>query len=81
MGLTKKLLKKITVGSFIATIVIKIVAVISILGIYNCQTANCSALHTANIEVAIGGILLYLTTAIFTLSLIMLIIYYILRKP
>lgn len=80
MHLTKKLLTKITIGSFIAAAVIKIVTVISILGIYSCQAANCIALHTANTRITIGGMLLYISTAIFLVSLVMLIIYSILKK-
>ena len=81
MVLTKKKLLKIAVVSFILTFVIRLLTVASFLGIYSCQTSACINQNSSHIKIVIGGILQFITFAIFLISLVMYFVYTVQKRP
>jgi len=80
---TRKHLKRIAIGAFVATFIIRLATVTSILSIYDCagSTADCSAtLRQADIKVHIGSALQYITLAVFVVSFLMLLYLWMTKK-
>lgn len=79
---TRKRLKQIAIGAFVATFVIRLATATSILGIYDCAgpAGDCSGLRQADIKVLIGSVLQYITLAVFVVSLLMLLYLWVTKK-
>lgn len=82
MHLSRKQLMRIAVGAFVATCVIRLATVSSILNIYGCagSTADCSGLRQADIKVHVGSVLQYISLAVFASSLLILLYLWITKK-
>lgn len=82
MHLTQKHLKRIAIGALVATFIIRLATVTSLLSIYNCagSAAACSGLHQADVKVHIGSVLQSVSTAIFVVSLLMLLYLWVTKK-
>lgn len=79
---TRKHLKRIATGAFVAAFIIRLATVSSILNIYDCagSTGDCSALHQADIKVHVGGVLQSISLAIFVVSLLSLLYLHVAKK-
>jgi len=82
MHLTRKRLKQIALGAFIATFLIRIATATSLLSIYDCagSSADCAGLHQAAIRVYIGSTLQYISLAVLAVSLLALLYLWVTKK-
>ncbi len=86
LRLNRKLLLKIAISAFLLTFVIRIIAVLSIGGIYDCVGRNlsaeqCTALKHADIKIQVGSILQFITWYTFLVSIVLWLWFVLRKKP
>jgi len=81
MKINKKRLLTVVIVSLGLTFVIRILTVVSIFGIYSCQTVSCVNHDGSNAKILVGEILQYITLGVFLISLIAYIYYSAKKKP
>jgi len=69
------------VSSFVLTVVLGILEIISVFGIYRCQTAQCLNHDDSHTKLLTFEIIEYLLTFAFLISLIAYMVFVVKKKP